>query len=97
MATKMKVPDEENDVLAGEAVAKYRAQQAKSAAPKPKSVAPKPRPKMSEAEESARNDMLAGEMVYPTVKKKNGGMIKSSASSRADGCAQRGKTRGRFV
>jgi len=90
MATKMKVPDEENDVLAGEAVAKYRAQQAKSAAPKP-------RPKMSEAEESARNDMLAGEMVYPTVKKKNGGSVKSSASSRGDGCAQRGKTRGRFV
>ena len=88
MATKKKVPDEENDVLAGEAVAKYRAQQAKSAAPKPK---------MSEAEESARNDMLAGEFVYPTIKKKNGGAVKSSASSRADGCAQRGKTRGRFV
>jgi len=97
MATKMKVPDEENDVLAGEAVAKYRAQQAKAPAPKPKTTAPKPRPKMSEAEESARNDMLAGEFVYPTVKKKKGGVVKSSASSRGDGCAQRGKTRGRFV
>ena len=93
----MKVPDEENDVLAGEAVAKYRAQQAKSTAPKSKPVASKPKPKMSEGEESARNDMLAGELVYPTVKKKNGGAVKSSASSRADGCAQRGKTRGRFV
>jgi len=28
---------------------------------------------------------------------KSGGMVKSSASSRGDGCAQRGKTRGRFV
>ena len=28
---------------------------------------------------------------------KSGGSVKSSASSRADGCAQRGKTRGRFV
>ena len=97
MATKMKVPDEENDVLAGEAVAKYRAQQAKAPAPKPKTTAPKPRPKMSEAEESARNDMLAGEFVYPTVKKKKGGVVKSSASSRGDGCAQRGKTKGRIV
>jgi hypothetical protein len=30
-------------------------------------------------------------------KKAKGGVIKSSASSRADGCAQRGKTRGRMV
>jgi len=29
--------------------------------------------------------------------KKSGGAVKSSASSRADGCAQRGKTKGRFV
>jgi hypothetical protein len=28
---------------------------------------------------------------------KKGGSVKSSASSRADGCAQRGKTRGKFV
>jgi hypothetical protein len=28
---------------------------------------------------------------------KKGGMVKSSASKRADGCAQRGKTRGRMV
>jgi len=28
---------------------------------------------------------------------KSGGSVKSSASSRGDGCAQRGKTRGRFV
>jgi hypothetical protein len=28
---------------------------------------------------------------------KKGGMVKSSASKRADGCAQRGKTRGKMV
>jgi hypothetical protein len=31
------------------------------------------------------------------VEKAKGGMIKSSASSRADGCAIRGKTRGKIV
>ena len=31
----------------------------------------------------------------PAMKK--GGMVKSSASKRADGCAQRGKTKGRMV
>jgi hypothetical protein len=30
-------------------------------------------------------------------KMKKGGMVKSSASKRADGCAQRGKTKGRMV
>lgn len=32
-----------------------------------------------------------------TEKKASGGMIKSSASKRADGCAQKGKTRGTMV
>jgi len=32
-----------------------------------------------------------------TVKMKSGGMVKSSASKRADGCAQRGKTRGKVL
>ena len=32
-----------------------------------------------------------------TVKKAKGGTVRSSASKRADGCAQRGKTRGRIV
>jgi hypothetical protein len=32
-----------------------------------------------------------------TVKKRAGGAIKSSASKRADGCAVKGKTRGRMV
>lgn len=33
----------------------------------------------------------------PLVTRKKGGMVKSSASKRADGCAQRGKTKGRIV
>jgi hypothetical protein len=32
-----------------------------------------------------------------TVKKASGGMIKSSASKRADGCAVKGKTKGKMV
>jgi hypothetical protein len=31
------------------------------------------------------------------VEKAKGGMIKSSASKRADGCAVKGKTRGRYI
>jgi len=30
-------------------------------------------------------------------KKKSGGMVKSSASKRADGCAVKGKTKGRII
>ena len=33
----------------------------------------------------------------PLVTRKKGGMVKSSASKRADGCAMRGKTKGRIV
>jgi len=33
----------------------------------------------------------------PPVKKAGGGKIHSSASKRADGCAIKGKTRGKFV
>jgi hypothetical protein len=39
-------------------------------------------------------DMLG---LTKTEKKANGGSIKSSASKRGDGCAQRGKTKGRMV
>ena len=38
----------------------------------------------------------AAEMQRETRGKKAGGVVKS-ASARADGCAQRGKTRGKFV
>jgi len=88
MAIKPKVSDEANDVLRPEDM-----QDKTKVTPKPM---PKPKPKMSDAEESVKNDMLAGEMVYPTVKKKNGGMVKSGAS-RGDGCAVRGRTKGRMV
>jgi hypothetical protein len=39
-----------------------------------------------------RADVLKGRGVF-----KKGGAVKSSASKRADGIAQRGKTRGKFV
>jgi len=39
--------------------------------------------------------MQGGRMRKPSYKK--GGPVKSSASSRGDGCAQRGKTKGRIV
>ena len=35
--------------------------------------------------------------VKPPVKKAKGGSVKSSASKRGDGIAQRGKTKGRFI
>jgi hypothetical protein len=38
---------------------------------------------------------MAAKTPAPGMKK--GGMVKSSASKRADGCAQRGKTKGRMV
>ena len=34
---------------------------------------------------------------YEKSKYKSGGVVKSSASSRGDGCAQRGKTKGKWV
>ena len=43
---------------------------------------------------------IAPKMMAPKKKPdgmKKGGMVRSSASKRADGCAQRGKTRGKMV
>ena len=40
---------------------------------------------------------LGKDVVVKTEMKAKGGVIKSSASKRADGCAQRGKTKGRMV
>ena len=55
---------------------------------------------MGEAEESKADEELVEEHDKATRMKK-GGMVKmksgGSASARADGCAQRGKTRGRMV
>ena len=47
-------------------------------------------------EESKKRREEAKKETLAPVKKAKGGMI-SSASKRADGCAQRGKTRGRMV
>lgn len=55
--------------------------------------------KGAESEEEKRRREQAAVGAPPTGMKK-GGKVKakaSSASKRADGCAQRGKTRGRFV
>ena len=51
--------------------------------------------KKREAEQNAPG--LSLDMREEPVKKKKGGAIKSSASKRADGCAVRGKTRGKMV
>jgi hypothetical protein len=40
---------------------------------------------------------LGKEVVVKPVQKAKGGMIKSSASKRADGCAIKGKTKGKMV
>jgi hypothetical protein len=42
-----------------------------------------------------KDNMPGAAPTQPGMKK--GGMVKSSASKRADGCAQRGKTKGRMV
>ena len=65
--------------------------------------APKPKPPVKKAKGGSlpdltgdgkitRADVLKGRGVF-----KKGGAVKSSASRRADGIAQRGKTKGRFV
>jgi hypothetical protein len=41
--------------------------------------------------------MMAGKKCAVAKKMAKGGMVKSPASKRGDGCAQRGKTRGRMV
>jgi hypothetical protein len=47
-------------------------------------------------EEQKRQLYESGALQDPQ-KMKKGGMIKSSASKRADGCAKKGKTKGRMV
>jgi hypothetical protein len=44
-----------------------------------------------------QEDKYKGKKPQDMEKKAKGGMVKSSASKRADGCAQRGKTKGRMV
>ena len=48
------------------------------------------------ASSAARKNKPLGQM-SDVVGAKKGGVVRSSASKRADGCAQRGKTRGKMV
>lgn len=52
--------------------------------------------KDAEAADKAYMRSLTSTSPAPAVKKAKGGMI-GSASKRADGCAQRGKTRGKMI
>ena len=59
-----------------------------------------PHPKDAAAEMVQAGDEAYDEVRRETrgaVAKRKGGMVKSSASKRADGCAVRGKTRGKMV
>jgi len=90
----------DNDTTASDTVNAYRAKQAMAEA-KAKAKVPA-KPKYDDEKESVANDMLAGEMAHPSGKKAGGsckgyakgGSIKSSASSRGDGCATKGRTKG---
>lgn len=44
-----------------------------------------------------QDEAYKGKSKEEVMRKAKGGMVKSSASKRADGCAQRGKTKGRMV
>jgi hypothetical protein len=48
-------------------------------------------------DEKLRDEAVDTNMPQALVTKKKGGMVRSSASRRADGCAIRGKTKGRMV
>jgi hypothetical protein len=82
----------DNDTVASDTVNAYRAQQAKAKTPA------KAKTTYDDNKESVDNDMLAGEMAHPSGKKAGGsckGYAKGgSASSRGDGCATKGHTRG---
>ena len=82
----------DNDTVASDTVNAYRAQQAKAKAPA------KAKTTYDDNKESVDNDMLAGEMAHPSGKKAGGsckGYAKGgSASSRGDGCATKGHTKG---
>ena len=47
--------------------------------------------------EQGRSAFAQPDELKVPVPKKKGGMIKATASKRADGCAQRGKTRGKMI
>jgi hypothetical protein len=53
--------------------------------------------KDEEEEKRRMEEQAAAEQAAAQSGMKKGGTVKSSASKRADGCAQRGKTRGKMV
>jgi hypothetical protein len=55
------------------------------------------KPTQSEADAAELQASLGSDVVVKPQMKAKGGMIKSSASKRADGCAIRGKTKGKMV
>jgi hypothetical protein len=46
---------------------------------------------------TTKGTMGQGKIVLPVIKKAKGGLVKSSASRRADGAAKKGKTKGRTL
>tara|TARA_R110000868_G_scaffold188827_1_gene431659 strand:- start:846 stop:1100 length:255 start_codon:yes stop_codon:yes gene_type:complete len=83
MATKMKVSDEANDTLRPEDM-----QTKTKVTPKPM---PKPMPKPKSKVSDEANDTLRPEDMQ-AKKFKSGGAVKS----KIDGCAVKGKTRGKY-
>jgi hypothetical protein len=59
--------------------------------------APEKKPTQAERDMEELQTALGKDVVVKPQMKAKGGMIKSSASKRADGCAIKGKTKGRMV
>jgi hypothetical protein len=59
--------------------------------------APEKKPTQAEMDAKKLQAALGSDVVVKPEMKAKGGVIKSSASKRADGCAVKGKTKGRMV
>jgi hypothetical protein len=59
--------------------------------------APEKKPTQAERDMEELQAALGKDVIVKPEMKAKGGMIKSSASKRADGCAIKGKTKGRMV
>ena len=74
----------------------HRASVSKAFNAKPAKPAEK-KPTQSEEDAAELQASLGSDVVVKPQMKAKGGMIRSSASKRADGCAIRGKTKGKMV
>ena len=74
----------------------HRASVSKAFNAKPAQPAEK-KPTRSEEDAAELQASLGSDVVVKPQMKAKGGMIRSSASKRADGCAIRGKTKGKMV